>query len=170
MKVCRYPSRALAGDYVRAGIGLAVGLGVLLSVPPTPAIIIIFGGLAALFGFFGFRTVQRHLVKVAITDDEICNAGFSTRTLAWADLENLKLRYYGTRKQQPGGGGFMQMTLSGDGASLSYESSLEGFRFIAWRAAKALRDNGRSLDPSSAGNLLAIGLDADGEAPPPEFE
>lgn len=168
MKIYRYPKGALAGDYLRAGIGVGVGLGVMLSVPPTPAIILVFGGLTALFGYFGYRTVQRHVVKVAVTDDEICNAGFSTRTLSWADLESLKLRYYGTKRQQRGSSGFMQMTLAGKGASFVYESSMQGFQIIAWRAAKAMRENGHSVDPTSAGNLLAIGLDADGEKPPPD--
>lgn len=168
MRIYRYPPRALAGDYIRAAAGLTVGLGVMLSVSPTPAIIAIFGGLTCIFGFFGYRTLQRHVVKVAVTDDEICNAGFRARTMAWSDLEKLKLRYYGTKKQQRGSSGFMQMTLAGGGASFSYESSLAGFRYIAWRAAKAIRENGGSVDPTSAGNLLAIGLDADGERPPPQ--
>ena len=167
MKVYQYPPRTLVGDYIRSAVGLSVGLGVMLSVSPTPAIIVIFGGLAGLFGFFGYRTLQRHVVKVAVTDDEICNAGFRTRTMAWTDLEGLKLRYYGTKRQQRGGDGFMQLTLAGGGTSFSYESSLRGFRYIAWRAAKAIRENGGSVDPTSAGNLLAIGLDADGERPPP---
>ena len=167
MKIYRYPKSALAGDYVRSAIGLAVGIGVMLSVPPTPVIVAVFGGLTALFGYFGYRTVQRHIVKVALTDDEICNAGFSTRTLSWGELEKLKLRYYGGRKQRDGGSGFMQMTLAGPRTSFVYESSIQGFKQIAWRAAKAMRENGNSLDPASAGNLLAIGLDADGESPPP---
>ncbi len=31
MKVSRYPGKSLIGDYIRSGIGLAVGLGVLAS-------------------------------------------------------------------------------------------------------------------------------------------
>ena len=61
----------------------------------------------------------------------------------------------------------MQLTLKGGGTSFTLESSLEGFDYIAWRASKAARENGLSMDPTSAGNLLAIGLDADGEMPPP---
>ncbi len=166
MKVYRYPPRALVGDYIRSAAGVAVGLGVLLSGQPTPAIIVIFGGIAGLFGFFGLRTAQRHLTKVAITDQEICNAAFGTRVLHWTDLERFKLRYYGTKRQK-GNGGFMQLTLAGGGSSLTYESSIDGFEYIAWRGAKAMRENGVSMDPTSAGNLLAIGLDADGERPPP---
>ena len=84
------------------------------------------------------------------------------------NLERIKLRYYGTKRQERGRGGFMQLTLKGGGASLACDSGIEGFRYIAWRAAKAARDNGVSVDPASAGNLLALGLDADGEAPPPD--
>ena len=168
MREYRYPSRVLIGDYIRAGVGLAVGLGVLFAVQPTPAIVVVFGSIALLFLIFGLRTVQRHITKVAVTDSEICNAAFGTRILSWSDLERFKLRYYGTKRQHKAEGGFMQLSLGGAGASLSYESSIEGFRYIAWRAAKAMRENGQSMDPTSAGNLLAIGLDADGERPPPD--
>ncbi len=61
----------------------------------------------------------------------------------------------------------MQLTLTGGGTSLTFESSLAGFDYITWRASKAARENGLSMDSTSAGNLLAIGLDADGESPPP---
>ena len=168
MREYRYAPRVLLGDYLRAGVGLAVGLGILLAVEPSPMIVIVFGAVAVLFGIFGLRTVQRHITKVAVTDEEICNAAFGTRSLSWSDLERFKLRYYGSKRQHKGEGGFMQLSLSGGGASLSYESSIDGFNYIAWRAAKAMRENGLSMDPTSAGNLLAMGLDADGERPPPE--
>jgi hypothetical protein len=147
---------------------MSLGFGVLLSVPPTPAIIVIFGSVAGVFSLFGLRTVQRHVTKVAVTDAEVCNVGFRTCALCWGDLGQIKLRYYGTKRQERGEGGFMQLTLKGGGQSLTYDSGLEGFKYIAWRAAKAARDNDVSVDPASAGNLLALGLDADGEAPPPE--
>jgi hypothetical protein len=148
---------------------MSLGFGVLLSVPPTPAIIVIFGTVAGVFSLFGLRTVRRHVTKVAVTDAEVCNVGFWTCALCWGDLGQIKLRYYGTKRQERGEGGFMQLTLKGGGKSLTYDSGLEGFNYIAWRAAKAARDNDLSVDPASAGNLLALGLDADGEAPPPEI-
>jgi hypothetical protein len=168
MMVHRYPARALAGDYIRAGAGLAVGLGVLLSTPLSPAIVTIFGSWSALFGYFAFRTVQRNVTRVAITDTEICDVGLRTRVMAWADLQWLKLRYFGTKRQARAEGGFMQLKLKGGGRSLTYDSGMEGFDYVAWRAAKAIRDNGFSMDPTSAGNLLSLGVDADRESPPPE--
>ncbi|MFQ6016978.1 MAG: hypothetical protein ACE5KF_02175 [Kiloniellaceae bacterium] len=166
MNVYRYPGRSLIGDYIRSFIGLAVGIGALLSVPLSPAIIAIFGALTVLFLVFGLRTVQRQLMKVAVTNDEICSAGLGTRILPWTALERLKLRYYGTRRPQQGGlggGGFMQLTLKGGGASMTLESSIDGFEYIARCAAKAARENGVSLDPTSAGNLLDLGIDADSD-------
>ncbi|MEE8144979.1 MAG: hypothetical protein V3T57_06180 [Kiloniellales bacterium] len=168
MRVYRYPGRALAGDYLRAAMGFCIGLGVILFVAPSPAIILIFGGLACLFGFYGFRTVQRQLTRVAVSDAEIRDTGFGTRVMAWGDLQRIKLRYFGTRRQKRERGGYMQLTLKGVGTSLTYDSGLEGFDYLAWRAAKALRENGRDIDPTSAGNLLTLGLDADGEMPPPD--
>jgi hypothetical protein len=168
MIVYRYPARALAGDYVRAGAGLAVGLGVLLSTPLSPAIVVIFGSWSALFGYFAFRTVQRTVTRVAVTDTEICDVGLRTRVMEWADLQWLKLRYFGTKRQERSRGGFMQLKLKGGGRSFIYDSGIEGFDYLAWRAAKAIRDNGLSMDPASAGNLLSLGVDADRETPPPE--
>jgi hypothetical protein len=168
MMVHRYPARALAGDYIRAVAGLALGLGVLLSTPLSPAIVTIFGSWSALFGYFAFRTVQRNVTRVAVTDTEIRDVGLRTRVMAWADLQWLKLRYFGTKRQERAQGGFMQLKLKGGGRSFTYDSGMEGFDHVAWRAAKAIRDNGFSMDPTSAGNLLSLGVDIDQESRPPE--
>jgi hypothetical protein len=169
MTVFRYPLRSLLGDYIRSAVGILVGAGVLLSVQPSPAIILIFGGLTALFLMFGWRTLKRHIMQIAVTNEEICSSAFGTRVLPWGAIERLKLRYYGTRRRQRGesGSGFMQLTLKGGNASMTLESSIDGFEYIAWHAAKAAREKGISLDPTSAGNLLDIGIDADADQPAP---
>ncbi len=174
LHVVRYPLSSLIGDYIRSAAGVAIGLGVLIAVAPSPAILAVFGSILLLFSVFGLRTIERQILQVAVSDHEICWRGFRRKTLAWSDLEQLKLRFYGTRRQRrnegtggsEGGGGFLQLTLKGAGTRIAFESSVQGFEMIAWRAAKAMRDNKFSLDPTSAGNLLAIGVDADGETPP----
>jgi len=162
MTVYRYPQRSLIGDYVRSTAGLGVGLGVLIAVPPTPAIVAIFGGITVLFLVFGFRTIQRHRVRVAIANDGIWAAGLMTRSIPWRALDQLTLRYYGTRRQRrEGSGGFFQLTLRGGGVSVRLESSIESFDKIVRQAAIAARKNGVSVDPASAGNLLDLGVDVD---------
>jgi len=169
MNVFRYPAKSLIGDYIRATAGLGVGAGVLVAVPPSPAIAVVFGGLSILFLVFGLRTVRRHATRIAITDNEICSAGLSTRVLRWGEVDRVRLRYFGTRRQRAhsDGDGFLQLTLKGAGRSMTLESSIDGFEFIAWRAARAARENGIALDPTTAGNLLDMGIDADAEGPPP---
>ncbi len=172
MNIFRYPVRSLTGDYLRAGIGLAVGLSVLASAPASVTVVVIFGSLTVLFLGFAYRTVRRNLMRVAVTAEAIRGSGRGAREVPWDQLNLLKLRYFGTRRQRhkETGGGFMQLTLEGAGASLTLESSIEGFEYIAWRAAKAARDNGVGLDPASAGNLLELGVDADEAGPAPEIK
>ncbi len=165
MKIVRYPIKSLAADYFRAGTGLIVGLGVMVTAPPGPIVFLVFGGISAIFGVFGYRTLRRHFTAISVGDDAIGSRALGVVALPWHDLERLKLRYYGSRRQRARGEGegFMQLTLSGAGATLTLESSLEGFEDIAWRATKAARDNRIALDETTAGNLLDLGIDAHGE-------
>ncbi len=169
MKVLRYPARSLIGDYLRAASGLVVGGVVLASTPSNTVIVVIFGAVALLFAAFGLRTLQRNITQVALSKQGIACRDFRMRTLFWRDLDRLKLRFYGTRRRSAQDrSNFLQLTLAGAGTSLSFESSIEGFEMIAWRAAKAARENAVSIDPTSAGNLLGIGIDADEDSSPPE--
>ncbi len=172
MNVFRYPGKSLIGDYIRSGVGLTVGLGVLASASSSITIVTIFGALTALFLAFGFRTVKRQMLRVAVTDEEIRGVGLGTRALPWGRLDQLKLRYYGSRRQRvrESSGGFMTLTLKGAGATMTLESSIDGFEYIAWRATKAARQNGVSLDSASAGNLLELGIDADADQPAPQIK
>ena len=174
MHIYRYPSRSLSGDYLRALVGLSVGVGVLFHAQDSLVVTLVFGAVALLFGTFLLRTVQRSVTKVALSEDEIARADFITRVIPWDGLQRLKLRYFGTRRERREesdgrpSGGFWQLTLAGPDGRMVFESNLEGFDMIAWRAARAARENGVSIDPTSAGNLLALGVDADGEGPPPD--
>jgi len=164
MKQLRYPLRALVGDYLRSGAGLFVGLGVLAAVTPTPTILAIFGSLAALFAVFGLRTAHRHHLKVMVTEQEIACRGATTKTIPWQQIEAMKLRYFGARpsKFRPRASGFMQLTLKGAGKAMTFESSIEGFDWLAGRAAAAMRDKGLAIDPATASYLIDLGVDPGG--------
>lgn len=164
----RYTPGTLLGDYLRSGVGFGVGVGALATVPIGWVTGLVFGGLATIFGVFGVRTIERHITQVAVSHDEIARAALGTRVIPWNQIEKVKLRYYGSRFERRRSSGFMQLTLVGGGTKLVFESNLEGFDYIVWRAANAARANGVFLDPPSAANMLALGIDADGEAPPPE--
>ena len=163
MRQLRYPPRVLYADYLRSAAGLAVGLGVLLTVPPGPVVVAVFGALAVLFGTFGLRTAQRHNLRVTVGQESIACHGVTAKAIPWRDLAAMKLRYYGSRRsrRRPLGGGFMQLTLKGAGRAMTFESSLEGFDWLAGRAAAAMRARGLPLDPATAGYLIDLGIDPD---------
>jgi hypothetical protein len=175
----RYPPRTLVGDYVRAGLGVAFGLLVMGANPFDPWLHGIFGLLTAAFAVFGLRTLRQHVTQVAVTPDGVFVKDVGTRGMPWPGLDQVKLRFYGTRRQSQGGqivgGGFLQLTLrgrdvGGEGRKFVFDSHLVGFKDVAWHAARAARDNAVELDPTTAGNLLDIGVDADGESPRPTPE
>lgn len=161
MTVHSYPVNTLVSDYLRAALGAAIGLGVLVTTPLNTSIVVIFGGLFLIFSLFALRTLQRQLTKIAVTEETIADRGLGKRELAWSELSQFKLRFYGNKRREKDRSGFMQLKVKGAGATFSIESNLEGFEIIALRAAQAARANGVALDPSSVGNLRALGYDGE---------
>lgn len=171
-----YPSRALVGDWLRTACGLAIGLGALLFVPWTLWILLIFGGITLLFGYFGLRTLERQLQRVAFGEEGLIVRDWRRRLIAWPELSQLRLRFYGTRRQQrrlkdgeDTSGGFLELRLAGGRTRVTFDSALPGFALLAWRAAQAARDGGLGFDPVTAGNLLTLGVDPDQDTSPPEM-
>jgi len=152
----RYPPRALAGDYARAGSGIALTLGPLLFVPASPVMMVILGGLAALFLAFGARTALRQWTVVQMDDAGIAAAGPVSGRIAWEDLEGLALAYYSTRRDRTRG--WMQLTMKGRGQRLRIDSTIDGFRDIVLAAAQVAERRGLELTPATTGNLSALGI------------
>lgn len=171
-----YPSRALVGDWLRTVTGLAIGLGALLSVEWSFWIIAIFGSITLLFSYFGLRTLERQLQTVGLSEEGVLFRDWRQRALPWDEIEGLRLRFYGTRRQhrrlgegEDPTGGFLELRLQARGRKAAMDSTLPGFSLVAWRAAKAARERGLSIDPVTAGNLLTLGVDPDKDTPPPEL-
>jgi hypothetical protein len=153
----RYPVRELAGDYLRAGAGLAATMGPLLFVPASPVMMWLLGGLAALFLAFGARTALRQMTVVRVDDAGITAIGPVGATIAWNDLGRLALAYYSTRRDRTRG--WMQLSLKGAGRGVRVDSTIDGFRDIALAAARAAERKGLALSPATTGNLAALGIE-----------
>jgi hypothetical protein len=156
MSVHRYSLQSLLGDYWRSAIGLIVAAGGLLLAPSTPHVLVICGGLTALFLLFTMRTIARQYSRTEVTEDAITHVGIRRTQLRWSDLDRAKLRYYSTRRNRAGG--WMTLKLSGRGAGLAVDSNIDGFDAIAARAARAIADNRIGADDVTLANLAALGL------------
>lgn len=164
----RYPPRRLLADYLRAGLGAGFCLLVLLAAEPVPALAWIFGILTAVFLLFGLHTARLHITRVALDAEAVHTREVNTRSLPWRQLERLRLRYFGSRRQRrQGKGGSLELTLWGGGRKLKFDSQVEGFRDIAWHALQAARARDLALDETTADNLVSLGLDPDRDAPRP---
>ena len=166
MREFHYPTRALAGDYARAGIGLLVTLGPLLFVPASPVMMVILGGLAALFFAFGARTALRQWTVVRMDDAGIAADGLLRAQIAWSELEGLALAYYSTRRDRTRG--WMQVTMKGRGSRLRIDSTIDGFSDIVRTATRHAEQRGLGLSPATMGNLAAMGIDGHGRDRPLE--
>jgi hypothetical protein len=151
-----YPASAMLGDYLRAAAGL-VPAGVLFAtVPVGTAAAAVIGSFAAIFALFGVRTVLRHGTRLEMSEDGLAAYGPRRQTIAWADLDRMKLGYYSTRRDRRSG--WMQLELRSGGATLRLDSRIEGFDQVVRRAAAAAACRGIELNEATVANLQALGL------------
>jgi hypothetical protein len=152
----RYRRQPIVADMARASVGVVLTGGPLLFVEPSPATLVIFGGLAGLFVLFGVRTMLRHYSVTELGEEAVTVKGALGGSIAWRRVEGMKLGYYTTRRDRQGG--WMQLTLQGGGKRLRFDSTLEGFDRLVRRAVLAASANDVVLSPATLANLAALDI------------
>ncbi len=152
----RYPTIALAGDYARAGLGLALVVPPLLLLQLNAPVAALFAVLIALFAIFAWRTLLRQLGTIEMDEFAINRSGLFPLRMAWDALDELRLGYYATRRD--GTGGWMQLALRAGRRRLQLDSRIEGFAAIVARASHAARRRRLTLNPATTNNLAALGI------------
>ena len=151
-----YPTAAMVGDYLRAAAVVVPVSVVFVAVPVGTVAVVVLGSFAALFGIFGLRTLLRHGTSLEMTDTELRAEGVWRRTIAWAELDRMKLAYYSTSRDRRNG--WMQLELGARGARVKLDSRIDGFDQLLWRAAEVAAARGIALDDATAANLQALGI------------
>lgn len=156
-----YPASAMIGDYLRAAAGLVPTGAIFATMPVAPVAAIVLGGFALVFGIFGLRTALRHNTSIEMTDTGIrahglVANGLVDRTIAWDELDRIKLSYYSVRRDRKSG--WMQLELAGGGTRLSLDSRIAGFGEIVRRAVEAAAGRHLQVSESTATNLEALGV------------
>ena len=152
----RHTFRSLAADYTRAGGGVLVTALPLLSVETTGPVSWVLAAGALLFGVYGLQTAMRHLCTVECSETGISVAGPFKRTLTWAEMRDVRLRYFSTRRD--GRNGWMQLVVKSSTASIRIESTLGGFADIVATAVHAANRRGIDLSPTTLGNIEVLGV------------
>ena len=175
-----YPISSLSSDYLRVAVGLGLTLGPLLLLDLATPVAWLLSVLAVLFVWFGLRTGLRQLSWVELSPQGIAIRGPLGRSLAWDELTRMKLAYYAPRgwssarrrdrhrepgERDEGRRGWLQLTLQGaHGRPIRVESTLEGFEQVLRRTMATVSQKQLGLDPTTAANLAALGLDRDDPA------
>jgi hypothetical protein len=157
-----YPASAMFGDYLRSAAGL-VPTGLLFATAPVGAVAgAVLGGFAAIFAVFGLRTALRHGTSLEMTETELRARGPWSGTIAWAELDRMKLAYYSTKRDRTGG--WMQLAVGSAGArTVKVDSSLDGFYDIVERAAQAAEAQEIELSGATRANLRSMGITVAGQ-------
>lgn len=156
MSLHRYGIHALAGDYMRAGAGLAIAGAPLLMLDVAGVVAVTLGGLAVLFAVFGARTAWRHRTVLEITGDGIILREPARRQVRWSELTGCRLDYFAPRRED--GEGWMQLTVKGAGQTIRVESTIAGFDRIAAAVAGAATACEIELTDITAANFNALGI------------
>lgn len=173
MKEHRYERGAIVWDMARGGVGLTVTGLPLVVTPLATTMTVIFGALATLFGVYVLRTWLRAAQAIEVDGEGIRRTGPLGVSIPWNDLEAMGLRYFSTRRDK--GAGWMELKLTGGGAKLPVESSIDDFEGIVRHCMLVARRNDLELSEATQDNLRALGLlgpvpGADGGDGPPTFD
>lgn len=156
MTVHRYPLGEIGADYARAAAGLALTAGPALFADLLPLVAIILSGLALLFAGYGLRTYWRHRTAVEVSDEALRTHGPFGKTVPWAALDDVRLRYFSTRRDRAKG--WMQLTVKGQEATIHVDSTLEAFEDVTRRVVLAAERRGLQLSEATRGNLQSLGI------------
>lgn len=152
-----YSAKSLAGDYLRAGFGLAITGGPLLFLPTATPVAVVLFGIGALFGIFGLRTVARQFTVIEMSDQGIRVVRKGEKRLAWQDIRHLRLDHYSTRRDRQGG--WMQIKVSGPKGHIRVDSTVDDFHLLATQIARGAIEHGVEMSNDTRGNFFAMGID-----------
>ncbi|WP_300299151.1 hypothetical protein [Ferrovibrio sp.] len=157
-----YPLSGLWPDYLRAGLGLATCLGLLLFATPQSVIFMLLVGLSLLLAWLGAVTIWRQQIEILLDESGVARSsrwGIGRQlVMPWSGLRNVTLRYYSTRRDRSEG--WLLLTIEGDTGILRADSDLIGFPMLVERTMAAAGE--RSIALSDATRLNATRLNIAG--------
>ena len=154
IRVYRYPARAMAADYARAGVGAAIFLSALGWLEPAAPIAGVLTAGAALFLVYFARTVCRQLTRIELDETGIRACGPTGAAIRWGEVRSLRLDFYSTRRDQEEG--WMQLKLRGARGTIRVDSGLAGFAELTRSTAVLALEQGLIFDETTRANLALL--------------
>lgn len=161
LKSYRYLRSGLHGDLALGIAGLVAGLVFTLAAQKTGFVFMLFVSITLLALYFTFNTVRRYWIEIQVDEQVITslNRGTPRSTMRWAEVTQMKLRFFGSKSQREKGNGTLSLTLIGrDKKKISFESGLSDFEDLAIECFDQTREFQVKIDPVSLENFGAVGV------------
>lgn len=152
----QYSRKSLYADYLRASIGLFITLGLLIAATKMTIFQYIFAGGAILFFGFLLRTLSRHLTSFTVSEEVLIKAGLFRKTFRWADLNDVTLKYFSTRRDRQTG--WYELTIKSNFFSITTDSDLIGFENIMENCVFAIDRNKLTVSETTVENFSSFGF------------
>lgn len=148
-----YRRMPMLADYFRGGTGLGLSGLPLVTMQPSWPIGLALLALAGLFAGFLRQTWRRQHSRLRLAASGVALIGNDGRQVAWRELDGVRLRWFGTRRQ---GHGWLELELRGSGSRLVVTSALDRFDQVVADAVQAANDRGLRLEPATRANIEAL--------------
>jgi hypothetical protein len=153
----RYPQGVLTWEIAKGCAGLAICLGIVVLLQPTPWIAWPLLVVAALFGAYLTQQARRVPLRFAVDDVGVTRIRGGQRThWRWNELDEVRLNYYPNGRKASMG--MLVLVLRNGKGRLKVDSSLDHFPALLSRAAQAARERNLALHPTTQANLDQLGL------------
>ena len=149
---------ALRGDYLRGAIGLFVTVGLLVAATKITIFQYIFAAGALLFLGFFLRTAQRHLTTFSFSNDTFQANGPLGKSISLSAVIDIRLRYFSTRKDRTGEGGWFELTIRDPKSKISVDSTINGFEQIMQRCVNTIHQNKLTPSETTIENFSSAGF------------
>lgn len=153
----RYTPATLRWELAKGVAGTLGGLAILLGLNPSPWVGVPVAAVSLLFAGYGLQQLRRRRLAFEVTEERTSlRAGTRLRTIPWAALERVHLKYYafGRRTEH----GTLVLSLAGAGQRIKLDSSADEFATALFYAAQVARNRSLSLDPTTLANFQQLGL------------
>jgi len=153
----RYPQDALKKEIGKASAGIALCVGLVLALAPTPWIGVPLLVIAGLFGSYLAQQLRRLPLRFALDDAGVTRIqGTEHTAFRWSELQDFRLNYYPNGRKATMG--MLVVVLRNGTARLKVDSTLDHFPALLSRAAQAARERKLELHPTTVANLAQLEL------------
>ena len=148
----------LRGDYLRGAIGLFVTVGLLIAATKITIFQYLFSAGALLFFGYYLTTAQRHLTTFSFSNDTFQANGPLGKNISLPAVIDIRLRYFSTRKDRTGEGGWFELTIRDPKSKISVDSTINGFDQIMQHCVDIIHQNKLAPSETTIENFSSAGF------------